>query len=737
MAGAIPAIGFRADGRRAGTSITGAGTSIAGAELSNHVTQGTKGHREGRPMTRLTRTQRTWTTRHALLGLGAAAILLAVTLVVWAALDRSGEQAGDPAATAGHEAAAEADARFAATARDGRAAARALLKQSGAASLSLALIDGDEVVWRQSFGYADEDAGTRPQPTTMYGVGSVSKILAAVATMKLVDQGRVSLDAPVTRYVPEFTTASPEYRQITVRMLLDHSSGFPGSEYRDCFTNEYLPGYVDETLAALAGSRLKHTPGLLNVYCNDGFTVIERLVHNVTGKTYAEFVDEQILTPLGMTHSAYPLQPFPAGSFAMCSTKTAARPLEVLSCLCAGGLYSTPTDMGKLASMLMNEGISRGTHVLSAASVAEMGTDQTAGSFRPVPSGGFRYGLGWDSVRDPGLAKVGVTAWVKGGDSNDYHAGFIVAPEAGLAVVVTGVAPLSSADCEALGETILLHALVDKGTIPRLPKKLPDTPPEPKQATPQEMRAMTGSWAGIARVLRVSAGKGASGADGHTLTISQLTADGWAPMAEGLRPRIGGSFQADDDSAAWRAAEAGGRRYLVRSAIAGYGHYRDDLAVAEKLSPRAPLSTAWRRRVGRTWLSVNDAASSPLYNADGGPLLTLTDFPGLSGYVVVLDADGAFVLDPGESDETALTFLQIPPMGSRDLDDLSVEERVVKTDEEVRDGTPRTTTEEWLRSAACSTGRRTRCPTCAWDRPRSRSAQTAWPSGGSSPAAAG
>ena len=121
----------------------------------------------------------------------------------------------------------------------------------------------------------------------MYGIASVSKMLATVATMKLVDQGLVSLDAPFAHYVPSFTMLSPGYRDVTVRMLLDHSSGFPGSAYGDANTSVYYPGYLQEVMDTLAQSRLKYTPGFMSVYCNDGFTMIEALVPAVTGKSYA------------------------------------------------------------------------------------------------------------------------------------------------------------------------------------------------------------------------------------------------------------------------------------------------------------------------------------------------------------------------------------------------------------------------------------------------------------------
>jgi CubicO group peptidase (beta-lactamase class C family) len=323
-----------------------------------------------------------------------------------------------------------AKSKYAATIRDGRAAAQTLLEQTGAASISVALVSGDKVVWQQGFGYADKATSAVPRAGTTYGLGSVSKMLATVAVMKLVDSGAISLDTPVYRYVPEFTMLSPDYRQISVRMLLNHSSGMPGSEYADCIGTEYLPGYVDLMMQTLAGSRLKTTPGYMSVYCNDGFTMIEKLIPAVTGKSFTQFVTDEVLTPLDMSDTKYPPTRFADDAYARCYTGSVANPQEMVNTLASGGAYSTPSDMANLAMMFMNGGLYNGQRILSAASVNEMGRDQTLRSFNPAPSDAIRYGLGWDTVTEPGLNAVGITGWCKGGDSNDYHAAFTVAPKA-------------------------------------------------------------------------------------------------------------------------------------------------------------------------------------------------------------------------------------------------------------------------------------------------------------------
>ena len=566
---------------------------------------------------------------------------------------------------------AQAASPYARTIRDGRAAARALLQQTGAPSLSLALVSNGRVVWRQSFGYADVDTKTAPTPTTRYGIGSVSKTVATVALMQLVDDGLVSLDEPVVTYLPEFRMASPGYRNVTVRMLLDHSSGFPGSAYGSAMSTDYWPGYFDQVMGTLAVSRLKTTPGALSVYCNDGFTLVEGIVAAVSGEPFPEYVKDEVLNPLGMTDSAYPLEPFADGSYAKAyGADGSANPREVVNALASGGLYSTPTDMARLATMFMDRGAFSGRRILSAASVREMGADQTVGEIRPTVFKAAKYGLGWDSVTQPGLLKAGFTAWMKGGDSSDYHAGFVVVPGQDLAAVVQGVAPIDSGKAETLCERILLHALRDRGALRRLPAPIPAVAPPVKAATAAQLRAIQGYWAGNSLVLKAE-----SGTDPQSVTVFTLGPDGaWHEMVAGLRMRADGRLHHKGSASSVWIASAAGRRYLVVRTAAG-GFYYDNMPLAQKLTAGEPLSKAWDSRLGGLWLAVNECPISAIWGS-GGPLLQVGDVPGLDGYVLASTSSyGMQIVDAGESDEAALMFLQIPGFGSRDENDLVVEVR--------------------------------------------------------------
>jgi CubicO group peptidase (beta-lactamase class C family) len=566
---------------------------------------------------------------------------------------------------------------YSATIADARKAAQQLLAGTGADSLSVALMDGSRVVWREGFGYADKGAKAKSQTTTMYGIGSTSKMLATVAAMRLVDQGKLNLDVPIVQYLPQFKMASPEYRQITTRMLLDHTSGFPGTTYRGVMTGTYDPEYALETMASFKEQRLMHTPGTMAVYCNDGFTMIENIVAALSGKTFPRFVADEIFKPLGMTHTAYPLQPFADGSYAKIYVGSAALPQECYNVLASGGAYSTPTDMAVFGEMLVNGGAYGGVRILSQSSVAEMAKDQMAGTFTPAITTGARFGLGWDSVAENGLAAVNMSGLVKGGDTDQYHCSLMIVPKAHLAVVVSGVTPVDSTKAEALSERILLHALVEKKTISTMPRLLPTSAKPVKSPSGAQLSAIVGSYAGSNSLFQVIA------AANNSISLQQWQAGTWVTLLAGAKLRADDRFASSlAPTKTLRAATGGGRSYLVLNDLAGYGHYRTDVVIGQRVIGAEVPSAVWTQRMGKTWLVANEDPQTVIF--DGvSPALSLTSLPEVPGYVVAITPDlGVQVLDSGASDNAAYAFLVSP--FSRDLCDVTAVDRNGK--EWVREG---------------------------------------------------
>lgn len=546
---------------------------------------------------------------------------------------------------------------------EGRAAVEDALKDGTVTSISLALVDGERVVWTETFGLADKAANRPPAAETMYGIGSTSKMIAAIAAMKLVDEGKIALDDPLVMHLPTFSMLSPDYAKVTIRMLLSHSSGFPGGDYRGAFTNTPRTGYAEQVLESLKGEYLKHTPGYLHTYCNDGFTLIELLVKAKTGKDFATYVQEEIFAPLGMNHSRYPVGYFPAGSFATTYSNGAAETQEFGNPFATGGLYSTPSDMARVAIMLLNGGRIGPVRILSENAIKEMGRDQTAGSFDPESSTHYRFGLGWDSVAAPALKASNIAAWCKGGDSRSYHSALIVAPSERLAVIVEGASAFSSSAAEKIGNRILLRLLADLGRITGMPQKLSPAVSPAATIDIDRFNSFAGIYAAFNNAYRISF------SDNQTLTFETFEAatKKWTVSISGLKYRQDGWFAVDSSpSTQLKLLEAEGRRYIAVKIAEEYDW--QEALMAQKLPDTAAIDAAWSTMAGK-WLTVNE---SPDVNALG-PLVEVLTLPGKTSPLFVY-ADGMWPVNghmwpviPTATGYAGPMLLIPGGMGSRDL----------------------------------------------------------------------
>lgn len=556
---------------------------------------------------------------------------------------------------------------YSTTIADARAAILQAMAEVGTPSVSIALIERDRLVWAEAFGSINKAAGTPASTETLFCIGSCSKVLATIAVMVLVDRGLVRLDEPLVTYLPTFKMASPEYTQVTVRMLLNHSSGFPGFDFRNSINTAPNTHYAAQVLQTLAQARLKHAPGEMSVYCNDGFTVVELLVQAITGKTYPQFVTQEILMPLGMVRSRYATEPFPTGSFAPAYDGDTPLAQEFANLYGSGGLYTTPTEMALLARALLNQGMLEGKRLLSAQSIAEMARNQTTTQpLRPVAMTDG-YGLGWDGVRQDGLAAVGITAWHKNGATFSYGSDFYVLPDEGLALLITGTSTTYRPG--KLAERILLHALVERGRLAALPAQITATPSPALDANDARWTEMAGYYASGDSIYQIQA------QTDHTLAMAQYDGGVWESNPSILRLREGGRFASDAAPLkSFQSVLAQDQRYLTMRAPNGMGHYFFEMPYLQQLKAKAPLSAAWLGRLGRRWLAVNQSAESLAFQY-GGPTLTLSDIPGLPGYIVTnAEAIGKQnqIADASTSDSTALMCLKLPFAQGRDLDDVVI-----------------------------------------------------------------
>jgi CubicO group peptidase (beta-lactamase class C family) len=565
-----------------------------------------------------------------------------------------------PLADASLSAADFSDVQTARIAAAGESAARAAMEKRNSSAVSVALADTRGIIWEGNFGLLERE---NPAPVTgdsMYGLCSVSKMVTTAAVMKLVDRGIVDLDAPFMRYVPDFRMADPRYRDITVRMLLNHSAGLPGQTLFGGFTGEApYEDYPENVLKAQAVQRLKHEPGYAVIYTNDGFSLLEVLIRRVTGLSFAEFVQRDIFNPLRMERSRMMTSLFAQGSFARPDLVDDYSPADFINLRGTGGVFMSIRDFAHFAGSFLAEG-----RLLSAASLTAMAQDQTEGTASPLESDAFRFGLGWDSVRQPSFASLGITGWQKGGDLGFYGATMIVLPEEGLAAVVTGATNFNSGTANDIAEEVLLAALVEKGRIPRIPEKLPLAAAIAEAPDLRERAQAAGFYVSMPFTLY----KASFDRQG-TLDIMADAGGEWVQVHAGLTKRVDGWYSKDGYPVSVRFVSSDGRKFFAIRYPYGRGIAVNTLPMAQKLDAAAEPGEAWKQRLGHPWLLSSDIPEAIDLVSGHVPTITPKIHPLVAGYLSVDGNDGTQLVMP-VSDDTAAMFLVTPPAMGRDTKDL-------------------------------------------------------------------
>ena len=543
---------------------------------------------------------------------------------------------------------------------------------SATTAVSVALLADNRVVWREAFGQANRETGLPAAPDTRFNIGSVAKVFAALAVMVLRDRGQLALDQPVVELLPAFGMRSGNFKQITVRHLISHSSGVPGVNFRNVFNFAPIPGYAQDTLQSLALSRMKHEPGELAVYCNDGFTMVELLVLQLSGLSYPAFIQREFFDPLGMSLSGFALAPAAEGTFVHPFYNGRTLSQEMPAAYATGGTISTPTDMMKLARMFLDAGVYEGRRIVSAESIRDMGVDQ-ARRTRIDLTPTFRVGLGWDTVKQLGMEAAGLRAWLKNGGTTFFASEFIVLPEARLAMMITGNG--FDYGSLALTEGLLLRTAAERGAIQAMPAAI--VPILPPAVSPGPDRAaMVGIYANHSAPAQVLA------ADDGSLTVRSWGEAGWTTVQAQLRARTDGRWWSDGQpSVCYRFQTMEGRRYLIRRSLSDNQLYWNESPVGEWLPALdAPLPPAWQARRRSRWLSVNDDPASVEVRL--GPRIWLIDeLAEMPGYVLWDNAQLLRVIDDNEAGMT----IKVPVNAGRELVELRMV--MVNGQEEMHSGT--------------------------------------------------
>ncbi len=309
--------------------------------------------------------------------------------------------------------------------------------------VALAIVKGDQIVYMKGYGQADP-SGRPVMPQTSFIIGSITKPFTDIAVMQLVDAGKVELDAPVQRYLPWFriadptaplfrrksgavgTKVSPASAQITIRMLINQTSGLPQTPTFVTWNWPDYPDALERHVRLLASMDLLSPPGKVFSYSNANSVVLGEIVQTVSGQSYEDYIRQHLFAPLDMHNSFVSQEEAMRHGMAQGYRWWFGYPVPFTAPynranLPAGFIIASAEDMGHFLIAQMNGGRYQNQSVLSADKVALMQSKPETGSF----------GMGWQFAQVNGRQVL----HFEGGPSN-FQASLFFDPQSRVGVFV-------------------------------------------------------------------------------------------------------------------------------------------------------------------------------------------------------------------------------------------------------------------------------------------------------------
>lgn len=311
-----------------------------------------------------------------------------------------------------------------------------IMKQEGIPSSSLSITENGETIYNQAFGYANPEQKIQANSDTLFFTGSVGKMYTTAAMLKLAQDQGISLDDPVENYLPEFQMDDSRYKDITLRMLLNHSAGLPSDlNATQMSAGSLLPDETNiDIFEALRSQTLRSNPGEYAVYSNIGFQIIHKIIEKLSGQTYSDYLKENFFEPLKLedTYMASSKNEDVAEDrFALPvdeNGRTLPREYSSRSLEGTGGIVSTTEDLCKFIDGIL----SVDSGILNEQSITELRKDQSLTTNFPEQQ--VLNGLGWDEISNT-ITQTPV--YEKSGASTHCSSDVITAPEAGITISVS------------------------------------------------------------------------------------------------------------------------------------------------------------------------------------------------------------------------------------------------------------------------------------------------------------
>ena len=290
--------------------------------------------------------------------------------------------------------------------------------------------EGDELA-EAAHGVLNVDTGVETTPTSVFQIGSISKVWTATVVQQLVDEGKLELDAPIVDVLPELVLSDPgTTAKVTMRHLLTHTSGIDGDVFTDTGRGDDC---LEKYVAGLRDVPQNHPLGATWSYCNSGFVLAGRVIEKLTGGTWDAAIRDRIITPLGLSRTGtLPEEALLQRAAAGHTEGPAVAPIWTLPRALgpAGLITSTVADLLGFARLHLTGGLAPdGTRVLSGTGAAAMAAEQV--ELPEKHTLGDSWGLGWIRFGWDGRRLIG-----HDGNTIGQSAFLRLLPEQGLAIAL-------------------------------------------------------------------------------------------------------------------------------------------------------------------------------------------------------------------------------------------------------------------------------------------------------------
>lgn len=250
--------------------------------------------------------------------------------------------------------------------------------------VSVAFLDHGQIVWTRTYGFADVAAKTPVTPETLFQAASISKPVSALAMLRLVQEGKLNLDEDVNVKLRAWKVPENEFtkeQKVTLRRIVSHSAGLTVHGFPGYASDQPVPTVVQilngEKPANTAPIRVDAVPGTLWRYSGGGYVVMQLLLTEVTGEPFPQILHDLVLQPAGMTHSTYE-QPLPKSLALSAATpyRSDGEPVKggphTYPEMAPAGLWTTPSDLARLAIEVQNEYAGKSSNILSLQMIRQM-----------------------------------------------------------------------------------------------------------------------------------------------------------------------------------------------------------------------------------------------------------------------------------------------------------------------------------------------------------------------------